>query len=303
MDGAECEIRVWPQLKHLGVGFVHVRLKLDAHMQQSVCLAARSKRDFRILKSAVKCSRYISESRPDEGRMLGLKTLMRGIDSPAAHLHKAWDELARLWRLLREMDVVNEAPKERFQQSVLLEVWSPVCLIQSRKFLGECWLPNLSEFTPQMKDTLLSLKAADFREDAQGGPSRWGRDKEKAVSHPGPHVQGKLFVSVGWTFPIADPAGSASTSGRMFKASTGSMQLRITKGKRLGAAEVVRAPDPQVLVWIRNDHTMTWREAPSAKTRSMQRTRNPHFNHESSIELIDGPVEMTALQLRGADRP
>jgi len=89
------------------------------------------------------------------------------------------------------------------QQSILLEVWD-ADVGSSKDFLGEAWLPPLSNFSKRMKDIVLPLSRADYSDDAINGPSRKDASKEIGDDTKDPHkkVTGELYISASWDYPV-----------------------------------------------------------------------------------------------------
>eukprot|EP00931_Biecheleriopsis_adriatica_P040925 TRINITY_DN23439_c0_g1_i1.p1 TRINITY_DN23439_c0_g1~~TRINITY_DN23439_c0_g1_i1.p1 ORF type:complete len:3484 (+),score=873.59 TRINITY_DN23439_c0_g1_i1:112-10563(+) len=93
------------------------------------------------------------------------------------------------------------------QQSLLLEVWDADFL--GMDFLGEAWLPPLSEFGPRAKDIVLPLQSADFRNEAENGASR--PDDKKNIKNPendpNKKITGQVHLSVTWVYPCLEGRG------------------------------------------------------------------------------------------------
>eukprot|EP00441_Pelagodinium_beii_P032443 CAMPEP_0197641952 /NCGR_PEP_ID=MMETSP1338-20131121/15748_1 /TAXON_ID=43686 ORGANISM="Pelagodinium beii, Strain RCC1491" /NCGR_SAMPLE_ID=MMETSP1338 /ASSEMBLY_ACC=CAM_ASM_000754 /LENGTH=3533 /DNA_ID=CAMNT_0043215005 /DNA_START=82 /DNA_END=10683 /DNA_ORIENTATION=- len=93
------------------------------------------------------------------------------------------------------------------QQSLCIEVWDSDML--SMDFLGEAWLPPLSEFSAQPKDLVLQLQPANFSKEAENGQSR--ADDRKNIKDDGKDpnlkISGQIFVTVSWVYPAIEGRG------------------------------------------------------------------------------------------------
>lgn len=175
-------------------------------------------------------------------------------------------------------------------QSLLLEVWDGDLV--SKDFLGEVWLPPLSELTSNMKDYVLPLNAPDFTEEAENGPSRHVATKEpfkkgapKDPKKTNMEITGDLYVSAAWEYPAyrVDETGKVVVSSKRAaipgdfhqvkkhkefdskleanrgeteeKLHTGMLTLKIARATNLRRSDAAKGKDcdPQVQLWIRND--------------------------------------------------
>jgi len=93
------------------------------------------------------------------------------------------------------------------QQSLLVEVWDSDFM--GMDFLGEAWLPPLSEFTSRPKDIVLPLHAADSKQDSENGPTRPDpkKDLKDDGKDPNKKVSGDIFLSVSWIYPTIEGRG------------------------------------------------------------------------------------------------
>eukprot|EP00928_Gymnodinium_smaydae_P067959 TRINITY_DN5099_c0_g1_i1.p1 TRINITY_DN5099_c0_g1~~TRINITY_DN5099_c0_g1_i1.p1 ORF type:complete len:3333 (+),score=742.01 TRINITY_DN5099_c0_g1_i1:194-10192(+) len=184
-------------------------------------------------------------------------------------------------------------------QSILLEVWDSDGL-QPKDFLGEVWLPPLSQLGPRMRDMVLPLRPADFSEEADRGPSR-PDDKKKCDPAC---IVGDLFISVAWKFPAYEvnhedtaheEAGESMHERALVqeRLHTGKLTLKIVKARYLRRADAKkgRNSDPQVSVWVRNDFLDRWRQKWTMRTKIVANTCNPEWNYEKEVELQTGEFE------------
>ncbi|CAJ1444994.1 unnamed protein product [Effrenium voratum] len=105
-------------------------------------------------------------------------------------------------------DVFHDLEEQiNLQQSLLIEVWDSDFM--GMDFLGEAWLPPLSEFGPRPKDIVLPLQPADFRPESDFGASRYDAKKniKDADKDPNAKVDGEIFLSVTWVYPTIEGRG------------------------------------------------------------------------------------------------
>ncbi|CAK0829629.1 unnamed protein product [Prorocentrum cordatum] len=190
------------------------------------------------------------------------------------------------------------------QQSFLLEVWDSD--VVSRDFLGEAWLPPLGTLSEKPKTLVLPLARADYSEEAEFGPSRQDKNKELGDETKNPllKVTGELYVTATWKYPILredDEEGAAAQEDETEKARaeravrehTGLLTLKIERARGLRRADGrrLRACDPQVRVWQRNDVRQLWRKRPLMKTKVISNNADPEWHFEESKEIMTGEYE------------
>lgn len=189
------------------------------------------------------------------------------------------------------------------QQSFLLEVWDSD--VVSRDFLGEAWLPPLGTLSSAPKSLVLPLARADYSEEAEFGPSRHDKNKELGDETKNPllKVTGELYVTASWKYPILHgddedaAAQEAETeearAARAMKEHSGLLTLKIerARGLRRSDGKRMRACDPQVRVWQRNDVRNMWRKRPMMKTKVISNNANPEWHFEESKEIMTGDYE------------
>ncbi|CAE7468174.1 unnamed protein product [Symbiodinium pilosum] len=92
-------------------------------------------------------------------------------------------------------------------QSLLIEVWDSDFM--GMDFLGEAWLPPLSEFGARPKDIVLPLQTANYSPDAENGPSRHDpkKDLKDDGTNPNKKVTGDIFLTVSWNYPTIEGRG------------------------------------------------------------------------------------------------
>lgn len=202
------------------------------------------------------------------------------------------------------MDAVN------VHQSVLLEVWDSD--IGAKDFLGEAWLPPLASLSAKERDFVLPLRAADYSEDAENGPSREDKDKIQTTAGEASKITGEVYVSLAWKYPAYDTnelsdltkGSPESTSGRALiqeKLHTGKFWVTLKRATNLRRADMHKGRDcdPQVSVWVRNDiladqEKKCWRRKPLARSTVARNNRNPKWTgefKESPFEVMSGSYE------------
>jgi len=92
-------------------------------------------------------------------------------------------------------------------QSLLIEVWDSDFM--GMDFLGEAWLPPLSEFGPRPKDIVLPLQPVNYSPDSENGPSRHDpkKDLKDDGTNPNMKVTGDIFLTVSWNYPTIEGRG------------------------------------------------------------------------------------------------
>lgn len=138
-----------------------------------------------------------------------LSESLRRLASCDATLHRALPIPLEVTIMDPQQDDIFQDLDEsiNLQQSILVEVWDSDFL--GMDFLGEAWLPPLSEFGPRPKDIVLPLQPADFRPEAEFGSSR--QDSKKNLKDekldPNQKVTGEIFLSVTWVYPTIEGRG------------------------------------------------------------------------------------------------
>jgi len=190
------------------------------------------------------------------------------------------------------MDAVNVG------QSVLLEVWDAD--VGSKDFLGEAWLPPLSEIRSQPKDFVLPLVACDMSADSERGPSR---EPETKHIPKGQSITGDLYVKLAWEYPIYKVAEKAEDAESIKNRAeiqeqlhTGRLTLKVMKAQHLRRADAMKGRDcdPQVIAWVYNEEVKQWRSKELGSTGVVRNNRNPKWTGEfkdSPFLLMTGSYE------------
>jgi len=182
------------------------------------------------------------------------------------------------------------------QQTILLEVWDKDKGRADDDFLGEAWMPPLSELTREMKDFVRPLQKADFSADAES-PSRPSPSGNAVWKKP-QNITGQIHFSAAWIFPMEAEEGTDLRDRAKAEEArnTGVLRLTINSCKNLRAADASMfkrgKSDPHVQVWVRNDANKKWRKKPLFKTKKIDSTLNPDFKQEGGeFKILQGAYE------------
>jgi len=204
-----------------------------------------------------------------------------------------------------------------FGQTVLLEIWDKNHG-GTDAFMGEVWLPSLTEFGMANRigagGVSMALPVVEANEDSYIDknekdllPSKQRKRKSLADGKP---RGGTLNISALWEYPIHRTASDASMEREKLE-QTGHLKLTIESAENLAKTDAGRKmmgvfagkADPYVIAWIRNDITREWypaytssaygKKSKRVQTLVKSATIDPQWNEEFAIELTSAQFEVS----------